>query len=118
MAHHIQAGCDIMLAPSKYEPCGLTHLYSLTYGTIPVARNTGGLSDTITDHKKPKGNGFLFNKFDVGEFMKAINTAIGVYRKNRPKWNQMIRNGMSEDFSWKVSATKYMSMYKKLISSK
>jgi starch synthase len=118
MAHHIQAGCDIMLAPSKYEPCGLTHLYSLTYGTIPVARNTGGLSDTITDHKKPKGNGFLFNKFDAGEFIKAINTAIGVYRKNRPKWNQMIRNGMSEDFSWKVSATKYMSMYKKLISSK
>jgi len=118
MAHHIQAGCDIMLAPSKYEPCGLTHLYSLTYGTIPVARNTGGLADTITDHKKPKGNGFLFNKFDAGEFVKAINTAIGVYRKNRPKWNQMIRNGMSEDFSWKVSATKYMNMYKKLTSSK
>jgi starch synthase len=76
------------------------------------------LADTITDYKKPNGNGFLFNKFDVNEFLKAIQTAIGLYKKNRPKWNQLIRNGMSEDFSWKVSAAKYMQMYKCLISNK
>jgi len=118
LAHHIQAGADMILAPSKYEPCGLTHLYSLTYGTVPVARNTGGLSDTITDYKKNDGNGFLFNKFDAKEFLKAIQSALVVYRKNKPKWSQLIRNGMSQDFSWKVSASKYMNLYKSLTGHK
>jgi starch synthase len=118
LAHHIQSGADMILLPSKYEPGGLTQMYSLTYGTVPVARNTGGLSDTITDYKKPGGNGFLFNKFDAKEFMKAIKTAVGVYRNDRNKWNQLIRNGMAQDYSWKVSAAKYMSMYKSLTASK
>jgi starch synthase len=108
----------MILLPSKYEPGGLTQLYSLTYGTVPVARNTGGLSDTIIDYKKSGGNGFLFNKFDVKEFMKAIKTAVGVYRSDRNKWNLLIRNGMAQDYSWKVSAAKYMHMYKTLTSTK
>jgi len=118
LAHHIQAGCDMILTPSKYEPCGLTQLYSLTYGTVPISRNTGGLSDTITDYKKADGNGFLFNKFDPKEFLSSVQTAISLYKKNRQKWNQLIRSGMALDFSWKVSAAKYMAMYKSLISSK
>jgi len=114
LAHHIQAGADMILAPSKYEPCGLTHLYSLVYGTVPIARDTGGLSDTITDYKKAGGNGFLFNKFDSKELLKTIQTAISLYKKNRPKWNTLVRTCMGLDFSWKVSATKYMNLYKNL----
>lgn len=118
LAHNIQAGSDIILAPSKYEPCGLTHLYSLSYGTVPVARNTGGLSDTIIDYRKPNGNGFHFNKFDSKEFLKTIMDAVNLYRKNKQKWHLLIRNGMSLDFSWKVSASKYMNLYKTLTRKK
>jgi starch synthase len=117
LAHHIQAGCDMILMPSKYEPCGLTQLYSLSYGTVPIVRNTGGLADTIIDYKKNDGTGFLFDKFNGKDFMNTIKTALGVYKKNKQKWHSIIRNGMSLDFSWEVSASKYMSLYKKVTSS-
>jgi starch synthase len=117
LAHHIQSACDMILMPSKYEPCGLTQLYSLSYGTIPIVRNTGGLSDTITDYRRPEGTGFLFDKYDAKEFLNTIGIALNVYRKNKQKWHSLIRNAMSLDFSWKVSALKYMNLYKKVISS-
>ncbi|MFA5403523.1 MAG: glycogen synthase GlgA [Ignavibacteria bacterium] len=116
LAHHIEAGCDMILMPSKYEPCGLTQLYSLRYGTVPIVRNTGGLSDTVIDYKKNDGNGFLFNKFDAKELLGTIKNAVSIYRKNKQKWYNLIRNGMALDFSWKVSATKYMNLFKKLTS--
>ncbi len=116
LAHHIEAGCDMILMPSKYEPCGLTQLYSLRYGTVPVVRNTGGLCDTVKDYRKADGTGFLFEKFDGKEFLNTIKAAVSIYRKNKQKWYNIIRNGMALDFSWKVSATKYMNLYKKLTS--
>jgi len=116
LAHHIEAGADMILMPSKYEPCGLTQMYSLKYGTVPVVRNTGGLSDTVIDYKKTDGTGFLFNKFDAKEFLATIKNAVSIYRKNKQKWYTIIRNGMALDYSWKVSAAKYMNLYKKLTS--
>jgi len=112
LAHCIQAGCDMMLIPSRQEPCSLIQMYAYAYGTVPVVRNTGGLADTIVDYRKTNGNGFMFNNYEPGELLKTIKTAISVYKNNRPKWNNMIRTGMSLDFSWKVSARKYMNLYK------
>lgn len=116
LAHHIEAGADMILMPSKYEPCGLTQLYSLKYGTVPIVRNTGGLSDTVIDYKKSDGTGFLFEKFDAKELLNTIKNATSIYRKNKQKWYTIIRNGMALDYSWKVSAAKYMNLYKKLTS--
>ena len=116
LAHQIEAAADMYLMPSKYEPCGLNQMYSLKYGTVPIVRNTGGLSDTITDYKKPGGNGFLFDKYDPKELMKVLITALNLY-KDKSKWNKIARQGMSLDFSWKVSAQKYMKLYKDVAST-
>lgn len=114
LAHHMEAGCDMILMPSKYEPCGLTQLYSLKYGTIPIVRNTGGLADTITEYKKPNGTGFLFDKYDAKELLIAVKKALNIFRNDKQKWYTMMKTGMSLDFSWKVSAMKYMDLYKSL----
>ena len=118
LAHHIEAGCDMYLMPSKYEPCGLNQMYSLRYGTVPIVRDTGGLSDTVEDYRKPDGNGFLFQRYDEKELYKAIMKAISVFKKDSKKWYTLIRNGMTLDFSWKVSAKKYIALYKKMLTSK
>lgn len=115
LAHHIYAGADIFLMPSRYEPCGLSQLYSLKYGTVPIIRNTGGLGDTIIDYKKNDGTGFLFNDYKPEALLKIIQTATGIYRTNKQKWHSIMRNGMALDFSWKVAAKKYMDLYKKLV---
>lgn len=114
LAHYMEAGCDMILMPSKYEPCGLTQLYSLKYGTIPIVRNTGGLADTITEYKKPNGTGFLFDKYDARELLVTIRRALHVFRNDKQKWYTMMKTGMSLDFSWKISAMKYMNLYKSL----
>ncbi|MEO8666445.1 MAG: glycogen synthase GlgA, partial [Ignavibacteria bacterium] len=111
LAHQIEAAADMYLMPSKYEPCGLNQMYSLKYGTVPIVRNTGGLADTIIDYRKPQGNGFLFNDYDPKELLKTVKSAIDLY-KDKSKWNKLARQGMSLDFSWKVSAQKYMKLYK------
>ncbi|HEX2788574.1 MAG TPA: glycogen synthase GlgA [Ignavibacteria bacterium] len=117
LAHWIEAGSDIFLMPSKYEPCGLNQMYSLKYGTIPVVRNTGGLSDTVTDYKNPKGTGFLFDKYDAKEMVKTLKAALDAY-KNKKLWYNLMRNGMALDFSWNMSAKKYMDLYKQICSRK
>jgi starch synthase len=114
LAHHIEAASDIFLMPSKYEPCGLNQMYSLRYGTVPVVRNTGGLADTVIDYKKPNGNGFLFNKYDSKELLDTIRKALELF-KQKDKWNKLLRNGMALDFSWKVSAKKYINLYKSML---
>ena len=114
VAHLIEAGSDIFLMPSKYEPCGLNQMYSLRYGTIPVVRKTGGLADTVTEYKGGKGNGFVFEKYDAGEFLKAIKRALKLYQ-NREEWIKLIRAAMAYDYSWVVSAKKYVDLYKSLI---
>ncbi|MGR3179962.1 MAG: glycogen synthase GlgA [Candidatus Anammoxibacter sp.] len=115
LAHKIEAGADIFLMPSKYEPCGLNQLYSLKYGTIPVVRNTGGLSDTINEYDpiSGNGNGFKFQKYSGKEFFKAIQRAIETY-KNRDNWLKLMQNAMNEDFSWERSAKDYLGLYEEL----
>ncbi len=115
MAHKIEAGSDIFIMPSKYEPCGLNQLYSLKYGTIPVVRNIGGLADTIKDYDQDKkcGNGFKFDKYSGVEFIKAIKRALEVY-KDKESWRKLMQNAMNEDFSWERSAKEYLELYKKV----
>ncbi len=114
VAHLIEAGSDIYLMPSKFEPCGLNQMYSLRYGTIPVVRATGGLADTIDEYKNGKGNGFLFDKYDKTAFMTAIKKALKLY-KSHDDWVKLVRQAMGYDYSWLVSAKKYIELYKTLL---
>ncbi len=114
LAHLIEAGADIYLMPSKYEPCGLTQLYALKYGTIPIVRYTGGLADTIERINGNDGTGFVFKKYEVEDMMKEIVRALKLYA-DKEKWTRLMKNAMTKDFSWTVSAKKYMELYKNLL---
>ncbi|MBU2497430.1 MAG: glycogen synthase GlgA [Proteobacteria bacterium] len=118
LAHLIMAGADVLLIPSLYEPCGLTQMYALRYGTIPVVRATGGLEDTIVayDRKTRKGNGFKFGPYEAKAFLRAIRQAIGFF-KDREAWTRLMTNGMKEDFSWGHSAKRYIEIYRSLVRS-
>ncbi len=119
-AHKIEAGADIFIMPSAYEPCGLNQMYSMRYGTIPVVRRTGGLADTVTDPldatKKDPATGFIFDKYDAKSFWKALERAIGMYTKHHTKWRELQNNGMLKDFSWNRSAQEYAELYEKLLA--
>lgn len=116
LAHLIEAGSDIFLMPSKYEPCGLNQMYSMRYGTIPVVRATGGLDDTVEDcSNNGKGTGFKFEKYDAKELLKAIQRAVKMYQQHPEDWKKLMRNGMTKDFSWEHSAKKYVQLYKELL---
>ncbi len=121
-AHKIEAGADIFIMPSAYEPCGLNQMYSMRYGTIPVARRTGGLADTVIDvseaSKKHSATGFVFDKYDAKSFWKALERAMTMYRKHPEEWRQMQHNGMTTDFSWNNSGLKYAELYEKLLAKK
>jgi len=112
LAHKIEAGADMFLMPSRYEPCGLNQMYSLKYGTIPIVRATGGLDDTISDfdERSLKGNGFKFEDYSATALMAAVQRALAIYR-NEALWAQLMKNAMTEDFSWKQSAKKYTQLY-------
>jgi len=119
MARQIYAGSDILLMPSNYEPCGLGQLISLKYGTIPVVRDTGGLSDTIIDIKtqqdiKKKGQGFKFTNYCPQEFYRALKRALEFY-SNRTLWHKIMANAMRQDFSWDYSAAEYIKLYSSLM---
>lgn len=116
LAHLIEAGSDMFLMPSRYEPCGLNQMYSLRYGTIPIVRATGGLDDTIEDYDLESGNGtgFKFSRYDATELMRAIERAVAVYA-NKPAWRKMMKQGMQKDFSWESSARKYIALYKNVL---
>jgi starch synthase len=112
LAHKIEAGADIFLMPSRYEPSGLNQMYSLRYGTVPVVRATGGLDDTIQefDPKTNQGTGFKFVNYDGPSLLQAVREALRVFRE--PKvWLQLQKNGMAKDFSWKASAAAYVTLY-------
>jgi starch synthase len=117
LAHLIEAGSDMFLMPSQYEPCGLNQLYSLKYGTVPIVRGVGGLEDTIIDYTKSPdiGTGFKFYDYSEKALLDAIERAIGVY-KNQSAWQSLIKKCMSEDFSWEKSAKEYVEVYKKAIA--
>jgi len=114
LAHKIEAGADIFLMPSFYEPCGLNQMYSLKYGTVPVVRATGGLDDTIKNFnpKTGKGNGFKFKQYTGQALFLCLKRALEVY-KDKKLWKQLMLNGMREDFSWDRSACEYEKLYKK-----
>jgi starch synthase len=113
LAHKIEAGADIFLMPSRYEPCGLNQIYSLKYGTVPVVRATGGLDDTIEayDPATGRGTGFKFQGYDGPSLLAAIREALALYRNEPAAWRQIQLNGMSRDFSWQVSAAEYARLY-------
>jgi starch synthase len=109
LAHRIEAGADLFLMPSLYEPCGLNQIYSLRYGTVPVVRATGGLDDTIQED-----TGFKFHDYSVGALYDTLRVAAGAYR-NREAWTERMRRGMAKDYSWDASARQYSSLYHKLL---
>jgi len=115
LAHRIEAGCDMFLMPSHYEPCGLNQLYSLKYGTVPVVRATGGLADTIVDCNADTladgtATGFVFRRYSPAELVVAVERAARAY--GRPKdWSRLVANGMGQDWSWGRSAREYAGLY-------
>ncbi|MBD3264913.1 MAG: glycogen synthase GlgA [Candidatus Omnitrophica bacterium] len=116
LAHKIEAGCDLFLMPSEYEPCGLNQMYSLKYATPPVVRAVGGLDDTVIDYTQSplRGNGFKFRRPEAGDFLNALHRAVDVYN-NKDKWRELTVRAMSFDFSWEVSAGQYVNLYRKII---
>ncbi len=115
LAHRILAGSDLLLVPSLYEPCGLTQMYAMRYGTVPVVRETGGLADTVThfDPATGVGTGSVFRDADVGGLNWGLNTALDWFA-NRPAWNRLLRNGMAQDFSWDRQGPKYEALFARL----
>ncbi len=112
LAHLIEAGSDMFLMPSRYEPCGLNQMYSLKYGTVPIVRKTGGLADTIVDfdEKTLSGTGFVFEEYDSTKLFQTIKRARKLFDKKQV-WSKLVKQGMSQDFSWESSAQKYLKMY-------
>ena len=112
IAHKIEAGADMFLIPSRYEPCGLNQIYSLKYGTVPIVRATGGLDDTIEpwDARTGKGTGFKFSDYTGEALLATIKQALLAYR-DLSSWQTLMRNGMSRDFSWGASAREYGKVY-------
>jgi starch synthase len=116
LAHWIEAGADMFLMPSLYEPCGLNQMYSLRYGTVPLVRRTGGLADSV-DHFDPKtgdGTGVVFNDFDAGGVRWALETALDWYAQP-PLWRRIVHNGMSQDFSWRRQVGDYEALYQRML---
>ena len=111
ITHKIEAGADMFLMPSRYEPCGLNQIYSLRYGTLPIVRATGGLDDTIDE-----GTGFKFWEFSGSALMGAIRSALKTYA-DREKWNEMMKRAMRKDYSWTVSAAEYSKLYDRLLGN-
>ncbi len=116
LAHKIYAGADMMLMPSRYEPCGLVQLISLRYGTIPVARSTGGLTDSIEDFDplKKTGTGFLFDDYNGSAFLECVKRAIVVFTV-KSSWHRIMREAMLRDFSWNASARQYLQIYQEAV---
>jgi len=116
LSHLIEAGSDMFLMPSQYEPCGLNQMYSLKYGTVPIVRRTGGLADSVQmwDPATRQGTGVVFNDFDVPAVEWAIHTALDFF-KDQQAWPQLMRNGMAQDFSWEKQAAEYVRMYQEAV---
>lgn len=117
-AHKLYAAADAMLMPSRFEPCGLTQLIALRYGTVPIVRETGGLKDTVQPYNwyENSGTGFSFANYDAGEMLSAINYAKTVYFTQRDRWNEIAVRGMNMDYSWANSARRYEDLYRWIMS--
>jgi starch synthase len=115
IAHKIEAGADMFLMPSRYEPCGLNQIYSLKYGTVPIVRATGGLDDTIEpwDARSGRGTGFKFTEYNGESLLLTIKQALTAFR-DQTSWQVLMRNGMNKDFSWNASAREYGKIYERV----
>lgn len=115
-AHRIYAGADALLVPSRFEPCGLTQLNAMRYGTIPIVRETGGLKDTVEPYNTftGDGNGFTFDRYEPGLLLDAINRAKTIYFDNRSHWDEVVQRDMAKDVSWENSAKQYKDLYLEL----
>jgi len=123
LAHRIQAGADILLMPSRFEPCGLSQLYALRYGTIPVTSLTGGLIDTIVDTNEfslqnHTATGFHFSIDTPGDFVATVLRAITLHREDKPCWRQLMRTAMKQEFSWTNAAGQYSRIYQDLLTAR
>jgi len=112
----IEAGADMLLMPSRYEPCGLNQMFSLRYGTIPIVRRTGGLADTVRsfDSQTGEGTGFVFEDFTPNGLRWAVDRALHVYA-DRTAWKRLMSNAMAENFSWETQANHYVEVYSWLV---
>jgi starch synthase len=119
LAHKIQAGSDMFLMPSRFEPCGLTQMYALKYGTAPVVRATGGLADTVSefDPRSGKGNGFVFHQYRHEDLLATLARAIAVYRQPSA-WRRLRENGFAADFSWTRAADRYLEVFARLYAER
>ncbi len=117
LAHRIYAGADAFLVPSLFEPCGLTQLIAMRYGTVPVVRETGGLKDTVLPYNAEtnEGNGFTFDRYTPDNLLQAVNEAKGLFFGDRPRWDAMVKRNMEKDVSWEQSAKQYLDFYKELM---
>jgi starch synthase len=118
LAHQIEAGADIFLMPSRFEPCGLNQMYSQRYGTIPIVRKTGGLADTVVDSLPPSmadgsASGIVFNDAVPAALIEAIKRSLILFA-DKPAWKKIQRNAMGKDFTWLNSATKYLALYREI----
>lgn len=118
MAHRIQAGVDMFLMPSRYEPCGLNQMYALKYGTVPIVRKVGGLADTVDDYDPAtgQGTGFVFSEYTTEAMLEAILRALVVFGGRR-KWGKLMKAGMSQDYSWGQSARKYTKLFETAVQA-
>jgi len=116
LAHWVEAGSDLFLMPSMYEPCGLNQMYSLKYGTVPIVRKTGGLADSVQmwDARTQTGTGVVFNDFDVPAVQWALHTALDLF-KDRDAWRRLMLNGMAQDYSWERQAVEYVALYRQML---
>ncbi len=119
LAHKIEAGADMFLMPSRYEPCGLNQIYSLKYGTVPIVRATGGLDDTVEtwDARSGKGTGFKFSEYNGESLLLTIKQALHAFR-DPTSWQMLMKNGMNRDFSWNASARDYARIYERVRQAK
>lgn len=117
MSHRIYASCDAFLMPSLFEPCGLSQLMSLRYGTVPIVHETGGLKDTVEPYNEyeNKGTGFSFANYNAHEMLGTVRYAMDTYYNKKREWNKMVDRGMVKDFSWDASAKKYEQLYRNLL---
>jgi len=115
LAHWIEAGSDMFLMPSRFEPCGLNQMYSLRYGTVPIVRRTGGLADSVSPFETAsgKGTGIVFNDFDDAALDWALNTALDLYQ-DKKTWRKLVRNGMAMDYSWDRQGEIYVDLFRRL----
>lgn len=120
LAHRLLAGADVLMVPSRFEPCGLTQLYALAYGTLPLVRRTGGLADTVVDISpaslaEGRATGFLFEEADTAALGQSLDRACALFSDHADDWCKVQGNGMKQDFSWRTSAKGYLEMYRNLV---